>query len=68
MRPKNENIVAVFFGGSSSTLDGMGERDDSLIDGTEEKAARMGLKKNGLGVSYEDLALETVAMLDILKN
>ena len=68
MKPKDNNIVAVLFSGDVSVLNGLGERDDSLIDGTEEKAKRIGLKKNGLNVSYEDLALEMVAMLDILKN
>jgi len=68
MKPKGRDIVAVIFSGDSKQLEDIGERDDTLIDGTEEKAGRIGLNKNGLNVSYDDLVLEMVAMLDILKN
>ena len=72
MKPKSEQggIVAVFPNGvSKSVLEGSGmKRDDSVIDGTEEKAKVIGLSKNGLDVSYEDLVLEMVAMADVMKS
>jgi len=68
MRPKGNDIVAVIFSGDRKQLESIGEPDDTLVDGTEEKAGRIGLIKNGLSVSYDDLVLEMVAMLDILKN
>jgi len=68
MRPKGSDVVAVLFSGDSGILRDIGERNDSLIDGTEEKARLIGLDRNGLNISYDDLALEMVAMLDILKN
>jgi KEOPS complex subunit Cgi121 len=67
MRPKSKDMVAVLFSGDITVLNGMGERDDALIDGTEAKAQCIGISRNGLDVSYDDLVLETVAMLDIMK-
>ncbi len=40
-------------------------RDDSLIDATDEKAEKNGLNKEFL--SYEDQAVENVAMVELLK-
>ena len=49
-------------------LDSIGmERDDSIVDGNDSKAEAMGLT-NGLSIPYDDLALERVAMVDILKK
>jgi len=69
MRPKNgrTDYVALLIGISDPRLDEIGMvRDDSLIEGTPEKAERMGLK-NDMGIQYEDLALERVALLDLAK-
>ena len=72
MRPKKNrhSFVIVFPDGiDDSILNGLGmKRDDSLIAGTEEKAVTIGLSKNGLDVSYDDLILEMVAMADVLKS
>lgn len=43
------------------------EEDASVLKGSPEKAAAMGLDNRGLNVSYEQLALELVAMLDTEK-
>ena len=70
MKPKNNgNFVIVFPDGVyDDVLKGIGmERNDTLIDGTEEKAKFMSLSKNGLDVSYDDLVLEMVAMTDVMK-
>ena len=40
-------------------------QDDSLIDATFEKAEKLGLKD--CLVSYEDQAIENVAMVELLK-
>ena len=71
MRPKEgsrEYVVAFIGCGVDPHLEEMGlERDDSIIEGNGEKAERMGLT-NDLGIPYGDLALERVAMVDILKK
>ena len=69
MRPKEgcNCYVALLLGIDGEDLDAIGMvRDDSLIAGNDEKAGNMGLA-NDLGIPYEDLALERVAMVDILK-
>lgn len=69
MRPKEgrTDYVALLIGISDPRLDEIGMmRDDSLIDGTPEKAKRMGLN-NDMGIPCEDLALERVALLDLAK-
>jgi KEOPS complex subunit Cgi121 len=61
--------VAVLFDIDDPKLDEIGlVRDDSIIDGTPEKAAAMGLDAFGQDVDFEELALESVAMLDIEKQ
>ena len=70
MKPRNDGKFVVAFpdGVDDDVLNGIGmEYDNTLIDGTEEKAKLIGLCRNGLDVSYEDLVLEMVAMTDILK-
>ena len=70
MRPKQgckEYALALLNVGGDLRLGEIGmERDDSILLATKEKAERMGLK-NPFGIPYEDLALETVAMLDLAK-
>ena len=41
-------------------------RDDSLIDATDTKAEKLGLKKGP--ISYEDQAIENVALVELLKT
>ncbi len=61
--------VAVLFDIDDPKLDEIGlVRDDSIIAGTPEKAAAMGLDAFGQDVDFEELALESVAMLDIEKQ
>jgi KEOPS complex subunit Cgi121 len=61
--------VAVLFDIDDPKLDEIGlVRDDSVIAGTPEKAAAMGLDAFGQDVDFEELALESVAMLDIEKQ
>ena len=70
MRPvsDSEPRVAVLFDIGDPKLDMIGlERDDSVIDGSPEKAEAMGLNAHGLNVSYDQLALELVAILDVEK-
>ena len=70
MRPvsDSEPRVAVLFDIGDPKLDMIGlERDDSIVDGSPEKAEAMGLNAHGLNVSYNQLALELVAMLDVEK-
>jgi len=70
MKPKNDGKFVIVFpdGVDDDVLNGIGMKcDDTLIDGTEEKAKLMGLCRNGLDVSYDDLVLEMVAMTDVLK-
>lgn len=70
MRPKSDSgpMVAVLFDIDSPRLEEIGlTEDDSVVEGTPEKAATMGLDKHGLDIDFEELALELVAMLDIEK-
>ena len=61
--------VAVLFDIDDPKLDEIGlVRDDSIIAGAPEKAAAMGLDAFGQDVDFEELALESVAMLDIEKQ
>ncbi len=65
----SEPRVAVLFDIDDPKLDEIGlVRDDSVIAGTPEKAAAMGLDAFGQDVDFEELALESVAMLDIEKQ
>ena len=60
--------VAVLFDIDDLRLDEIGlTRDDSIVEGTPEKAEAMGLDRHGLDVTYDELALELVAMLDVEK-
>ena len=70
MRPKQgckEYALALLDQPADLKLQDIGmERDDSILSATKEKAERMGLE-NPFGIPYEDLALETVALLDLAK-
>ncbi len=69
MKPKEgrDEYVAVLIDVDDPKLDAIGmERDDSLIEATEEKAKALGLSKGK--VSYEDQAVENVALSELLKN
>ncbi len=69
MKPKEgaTEFVAILFDIEDPKLDAIGmERDDSLIEGTPEKAESLGLV-NDMGIPCEDLALERVALLDLAK-
>lgn len=69
MRPKEgrTDYVALLVDIDDPRLDDIGMvRDDSLIDATEEKAARLGLITGG-SLGYEDQAVENVAMVELLK-
>ena len=71
MRPVSDSgpRVAVLFDIDDPKLEEIGlVRDDSIVKGTPEKAAAMGLYAFGQDVDYEELALESVAMLDIEKQ
>jgi Uncharacterized conserved protein len=67
MTPKDgEDMVAVVFNNTTDLSKLEKYRDDMLIEATEEKAKLIGW--NGKErISYEDLALEMVAFVDILK-
>lgn len=68
MKPKQgrTDYVAVLFDIDDPRLDGIDMiRDDSLMDPTDEKAERLGLVKGTL--SYEDQAIEKVAVVELLK-
>jgi len=70
MRPESDSgpRVAVLFDIDDPKLETIGlERDDSVVEGNEEKARAMGLDPRGLDIPYESLALELVAMLDVEK-
>ena len=59
--------VALLIDIDDPKLDSIGmEREDSLMDATDEKADRLGLVKGK--VSYEDQAVENVALTELLKN
>ncbi len=69
MKPKEgrNEYVALLIDIADPKLDAIGmSRDDSLIDATDSKAERLGLKKGA--VSYEDQAIENVALVELLKN
>ena len=69
MKPKEgrNEYVALLIDIDDPRLDAIGmTRDDSLIDATDLKAERLGLKKGA--VSYEDQAIENVALVELLKN
>ena len=69
MKPDSPEMVAIILSSGIPDLQALGMAgDDSLIEGTPEKAAEMGLDPCGTSVSYEQLALEKVAMLDIEKQ
>ena len=64
MRPKECSYVVVILDDCDDSIFGDLERDDSLIDGNEEKVRIMGLDPR-----YPDMsALERVAMVDVLKK
>lgn len=66
MRPKNGRYVALLIDIGDPQLDAIGMvRNDSLIDATPEKAKALGLKDPFL--SYEQQAVENVAMVELLK-
>ena len=72
MTPKGgqKDLIVLFLNGyEDSMIKGSGmKRCDELIQGNEEKAKIIGLEKNGQNISYEDLVLEMVAMVDIQKK
>lgn len=64
----SEPRVAVLFDIERPGLEEIGlTRDDSIIEGTPEKAIAMGLDDHGMDIDLEQLALELVAMLEIEK-
>jgi len=69
MSPKDGDtaFVVLIIGGSENlALSDIGaERDDSLVECTEESARNMGLKKST--IPYSDLILEKIASVDIMK-
>jgi KEOPS complex subunit Cgi121 len=70
MRPKkgNEEMVAVLFNIDDPKLDMIGmERCDRVMEASVEKAKALGMDTFD-GISYEDAALEHVAMADLLKQ
>lgn len=69
MRPEKDECVIFFPDLRDADLSEIVyERDDTLIDPSEKKASVMGLEPKGMDITYEDLALEMVAMVDILKG
>ena len=69
MRPKEgrNEYVALLIDIDDPRLDEIGMvRDDSLVDADDRKAQMLGLKKGS--VSYEDQAMENVAMVELLKQ
>lgn len=70
MKPKpecTEYVAAILDVPGDLMLDKIGMiRDDSIIDGTPEKAKAIGLMDFD-GISYDQLILEKVALLDIAK-
>ena len=66
MKPKNGRYVALLIDIDDPQLEAIGMvRNDSLIDATPEKAEKLGLKDPFL--SYEQQAVENVAMVELLK-
>ncbi|MDR0522822.1 MAG: hypothetical protein LBG62_00090 [Candidatus Methanoplasma sp.] len=69
MRPKpgRGDMVAVLFGIPDPRLGDAGmSRDDSVMDASPAKAARLGVEPAD-GMSCADLVLEHVAMVDLMK-
>ncbi len=69
MKPSTDSVecVAVLFDIKDPELELLNvERDDSIIDGNEEKAKAIGINLSS-GIEPEKLVLELVAMLDIEK-
>lgn len=65
-KPGRDEYVALLVDIDDPRLDEIGmERDDSLLDATEWKAKRLGLRSCFL--SPEDQAMENVAMVELLK-
>ncbi len=66
MKPKDGRYVALLIDIDDPQLDAIGMvRNDSLIDATPEKAKTLGL--NDPFLSYEQQAVENVAMVELLK-
>ena len=68
MKPKEErnDYVALLIDIDDPRLEEIGMiRDDSLFEATQEKAERLGLI--GGSLSFEDQAVENVAMVELLK-
>ena len=68
MKPKEgrNDYVALLIDIDDPRLEEIGMiRDDSLVDATQEKAERLGLI--GGALSFEDQAVENVAMVELLK-
>ena len=66
MRPKNNTYVALLIDANDPIILPKGMvRNDSLIDATPDKAHALGLIDNG--ISYEEQAIENVAMVELLK-
>ncbi len=70
MKPKEgatEWVAAILDVKGDLALDKLGaERDDSLCEASEEKAANLGIEQFA-GISPGDAVLEQVAMVDLLK-
>jgi KEOPS complex subunit Cgi121 len=69
MRPKDgrNEYVALLMDVKDPDLGSIGMvRDDSLIDSSDEKAAKLGMQKGH--IPYDDQAVENVAMVELLKN
>lgn len=70
MRPPegSDEFVLAVFDVDNPDLESIGLKEcPELLEGTPEKAEAMGLDASGMNVDLRDLALETVAMLDIEK-
>ncbi|MGN1045415.1 MAG: KEOPS complex subunit Cgi121 [Candidatus Methanomethylophilaceae archaeon] len=70
MRPPegSDGFVLSLFDIDDPDLEALGLTEcPSLLEGTPEKAEAMGLDASGMDIDLRDLALETVAMLDIEK-
>lgn len=66
--PNANDRILVLINVDDPALDLLGLTEaPSLLEGTPEKAAAMGLDMKGLDVDPRDLAMELVAMLDIEK-
>ncbi|MDR3282924.1 MAG: hypothetical protein LBS92_04865 [Candidatus Methanoplasma sp.] len=68
MRPKGNDVVAVLFGISDPKLDAIcAERRDDLFEPSADKALALGVSLVD-GIPPEDLVLEHVAMVDLMKQ